>query len=260
MMANRCEWTLILRNPLLSKERVESCEHELQKMLADPWLTIKRAKAGSTVVIIESSADGFDRIQGLTKNQKDVHIDGIVIQEVVSNSIYLDPVHQIPSDEDFKHSMHPLPPPLLLPHNLPIEIPSIEEAHMSEIHKEQMRQAKLSFNMALPLGVIGILVAMWGAISWSTSMGKRYVGIGAIMEVLTFILSKFPNEMNRRLDETQKEVRSCHRLERVYRKLWGIGDSSKRDEAIFRLLMTALKQTLPLSAKRKIKKSDIRSD
>ena len=260
MMANRCEWALILHNPLLNRERVESCEQELRKMLADPWLTITRAGAGSTIVIVESSADGFDRIQRLTRNQKDVHVDGIVIQEVVSNSIYLDLVHQIPSDEDFKNSTHPLPPPLLLPSNLPIEIPSIEEAHMSEIHREQMRQAKLSFNVALWLGVIGILIAMWGAISWPTTMGKRYVGIGMIMELLTFVLLKFPNEMNRRLDETQKEVRFCHRLERLYQKLGGIGDSSKRDEAIFHFLMTAFKQALPLSTKRKIKKSDIRSD
>ena len=117
---------------------------------------------------------------------------------------------------------------------------------MSEIHKEQMRQAKLSFNCALPLGVIGILVAIRAAISGPQGGGAGAgFGIGAIMEVLTFVLLRFHSEMNRRLDDAQKEMRAQSREDKLILSSLRIADPVKRDEVIARLLAGAFESTIP---------------
>jgi hypothetical protein len=153
-----------------------------------------------------------------------------------------DLVPQIPPEEDFSHSTRPLPGHLSLKKNLPIEIVDPEQAHIQEIYREQMRQAKLSFNCALPLGVIGALVAIWGAVSWSQSSGKAWFGIGGIMDILSFFLLKFHGEINRRLEETRRDFTAARREERLFLKALQISAPGMKDETIADFVKASLKR------------------
>lgn len=241
--SNRREWLLVLGEGNLNRDAVRDCEQALRKALGDPTIRIRRSEAGSAY-IVESSRASFVKMQGIMEEGKDVELSGIVIREVLGSLSSAELVEEIPPEEYFEASARPLPPRLSLGADLPVEVPSIEDAHMSAIFREQMRQARLSFNCALPLGAIGILVAFWGAASWPMGWGKGAagidVGIGGIMEVLTFVLLRFHSEMNRRLDEAQKEVRAQRREDRLFLKLLKIEDPVKRDEAITRFVGAAL--------------------
>jgi hypothetical protein len=154
-----------------------------------------------------------------------------------------DLVPRIPSEEEFfGHSTRPLPGHLSLKKDLPIEIVDPEQAHIREIYSEQMRQAKLSFNFALPLGVIGVLVAIWGAASWSQGSGKAWCGVGGIMDILSFFLLKFHGEINRRLEETRRDFTAARREERLFLKALQIRAPDLKDAAIADFVKAALKR------------------
>jgi hypothetical protein len=254
MRTKRYEWVLVVNGgSKIDRGSVEPFIRQLREVLGDAQLTIKRVDSDSALIVVESSDDAFRKMLEMLTSERTVEVGGMVIQEVFSGLTppsQGDYVQQIPSEQDFAHSNHPLPPHLLLTPDLPIEIPGVEDAHMSAIHREQMRQAKLSFNCALPLGVIGILVAIWGAASWPQASGKASFGIGAIMDVLTFVLLRFHSEMNRRLDEARREVMAQRREDRLFLKVLQIVDPAKRDEAIAQFLKAALGREMPSPSKR----------
>lgn len=259
---NRREWVLVLDGPEPNREAVETLAQKLRRTLGDPMLKVRRADESSVVFVVESSNDGFARIQEIIKKQQRIELHGSAIRRVFPGPISPQFIQQIPTAGDFEHSPRPLPSTLYLSPDLPIEIPcEQDDTQMSEIHTEQMRQAKLSFNCALPLGVIGILVAIWAAISWPQGQAKGAgFSISAIMEVLTFILLKFHSEMNRRLDEAQKEIRAQRCEDRRFLKALKIADPVKRDDVIARLLTESLEPRKPSPSRRKGKDPNARGN
>lgn len=154
-----------------------------------------------------------------------------------------DILHQIPDESDFtRGATRSLPDPLPLKPDLPIEIVDPEQAHINEIYKERIRQAKLSFNCALPLGIAGVLVSLVGAFFWEHGGGKVSVGAGIVMNAVSFFLMKFHGETNRRLDETMRALRDARREDRLFTRALAITDPKIRDETIAQFVKTSLKK------------------
>lgn len=112
-------------------------------------------------------------------------------------------------------------------------------ASTSLIRDERMRQAKLAFNSALSLVVIGVLIIFIGVgLLWfngSVEAGSITVAIGAITEIISVLLFKFNKEANQRLDDVRKELSSIETAKIGLSLAKEINNLEKRDEAIANL-------------------------
>jgi hypothetical protein len=115
---------------------------------------------------------------------------------------------------------------------------------IGNIQREQVRQARITFNAALAIGVTGTLVLLAGVTSFlfrsshATDAGRAItVAAGIIMDVLSFFMIKFHRETNSRLDEIRRD-------ESAIRLVAQIQDPRKRDEAICELAKVLRRGTL----------------
>lgn len=73
-----------------------------------------------------------------------------------------------------------------------------------------MRQAKLSFNVAIGLMVIGVLIVFIGIallyFKEGFESGLITIGGGAVSEIISVIVFSFNKETNNRLDELRKDL------------------------------------------------------
>lgn len=106
---------------------------------------------------------------------------------------------------------------------------------IGQIHKEQVRQARITFDAALAIGVTGILILLAGVASFlyhgvqASDMGRAItVAAGIVMNFLSFFMIKFHRETNNRLDEIRRD-------ESAIRLIAEIRDPVKRDDAICEL-------------------------
>lgn len=120
-------------------------------------------------------------------------------------------------------------------------IEALDEAYQSTsgILSERMRQAKLAFNAALSLMVVGVVIVFVGVgLLWvkdSFESGLITVAVGAISEVISLLVFKFNNETNNRLDTLRKDLSKIE-IARVGLSIAKqIEDQEKRDHAISQL-------------------------
>jgi hypothetical protein len=103
------------------------------------------------------------------------------------------------------------------------------------IHAEHLRQAKIAFNAALTIGILGIFFLFGGVgvfIYRGFGAGSGItVAAGIIMDVLSFFLIKFLGQTVTRLDQIRRDENAMG-LVRL------IQDQPKRDEAICELIKT----------------------
>ena len=106
---------------------------------------------------------------------------------------------------------------------------------IGQIQKEQVRQARITFNAALAIGITGTLILLAGVASFlyhgseASDMGRGItVAAGIVMDFLSFFMIKFHRETNSRLDEIRRD-------ESAIRFIAQIQDPAKRDEAISEL-------------------------
>lgn len=106
---------------------------------------------------------------------------------------------------------------------------------IGQIQKEQVRQARITFDAGLAIGVTGILILLVGVASFlyrgfqASDMGRGItVAAGIVMNFLSFFMIKFHRETNNRLDEIRRD-------ESAIRLIAEIQDPVKRDEAIYEL-------------------------
>ena len=106
---------------------------------------------------------------------------------------------------------------------------------IGQIQKEQVRQARITFNAALAIGVTGTLILLAGVASFlyhgfeASDTGRGItVAAGIVMDFLSFFMIKFHRETNNRLDEIRRD-------ESAIRLIAQIQDPVKRDEAISEL-------------------------
>ena len=103
---------------------------------------------------------------------------------------------------------------------------------IGQIQREQVRQARITFNAALAVGVTGTLILLAGVASFlyhgseASDTGRGItVAAGIVMDFLSFFTIKFHRETNNRLDEIRRD-------ESAIRLIGQIQDPVKRDEAI----------------------------
>jgi len=106
---------------------------------------------------------------------------------------------------------------------------------VGQIQKEQVRQARITFDASLAVGVAGTLIVLVGVASFlyhgfqAGAMGRAIaVAAGIVMNFLSFFMIKFHRETNNRLDEIRRD-------ESAIRLIAQIQDPVKRDEAICEL-------------------------
>ncbi len=108
-----------------------------------------------------------------------------------------------------------------------------------EIRDERMRQARLAFNAALALMIIGVLIIFVGvALLWvkpQIDQGIITVAIGAITEVISVLVFSFNKEANNRLEEVRKELSAIETARVGLSMAKQISDLEKRDDAIAEL-------------------------
>ena len=100
-----------------------------------------------------------------------------------------------------------------------------------QVHGEQMRQAKLTFNAAIAIGALGTLVLLSGIVIsfFDLAKGVSPTAAGIVMDVLSFFAIKFHRETNQRLDEIRRDENAIALVARIQ-------DIRKRDEAICNLV------------------------
>src|SRR5262249_24816725 len=100
-----------------------------------------------------------------------------------------------------------------------------------QVQGEQMRQAKLTFNVAIAIGALGTLVLLSGIVVsfFDVRRGVSPTAAGIVMDVLSFFAIKFHRETNQRLDEIRRDENAIALVARIQ-------DLEKRDEAICNLV------------------------
>ena len=104
------------------------------------------------------------------------------------------------------------------------------------VRAERLRQAKLTFNAAISLAVIGILIIFVGVALFlfrdAVAPGVLTSGIGAVTEVISAILFRLNHETNNRLDEVGKDLSAIEAAQIAMTLIDKIEDPAKRDDAI----------------------------
>lgn len=106
---------------------------------------------------------------------------------------------------------------------------------IGQIHKEQVRQARITFDAGLAIGITGTVILLAGVASFlfrgfqASDMGRAVtVAAGIVMNFLSFFMIKFHRETNNRLDEIRRD-------ESAIRLIAQIQDPVRRDEAIYEM-------------------------
>ena len=105
-----------------------------------------------------------------------------------------------------------------------------------EYRKERGRQAKLAFNAALVLSIVGILIIFVGVILLfvkdSVTPGAITAGVGAISEIVSLLLFKLSKDANGRYDDVGKDLSRIDRAKEASDIARQIDDPAKRDQAL----------------------------
>lgn len=120
-------------------------------------------------------------------------------------------------------------------------IEALDETYQSTsgIVSERMRQAKLAFNAALSLMIIGVLIIFAGiGLLWikdSFESGLITVAVGAVSEIISLLVFKFNKETNNRLDDLRKDLSVIETARVGLSIAKQIENQEKRDHAISEL-------------------------
>jgi len=123
-------------------------------------------------------------------------------------------------------------------------IKALDATHTSvlSIRVERMRQARLAFNTALILMIVGVIVTFIG-VGFLIFGGNIEAGIisvlsGTVSEIISAVVFRFNKEANNRLDEVRKELSRIEMAKIGLSLAKEISDMEKRDAAISDLTKT----------------------
>ena len=120
-------------------------------------------------------------------------------------------------------------------------IEALDETYQSTagIVSERMRQAKLAFNVAISLMVVGFVIVFAGiGLLWvkeSFESGLITVAVGAVSEIISLLVFKFNSETNNRLDVLRKDLSIIETARVGLSIAKQIENQEKRDHAISQL-------------------------
>ena len=115
---------------------------------------------------------------------------------------------------------------------------AISAAHDAAIglRSERLRQARFTFNAALSLAVLGVIIIFSGValllFRESVAPGALTASIGAVTEIVSAVLFKLNHETNNRLDTIGRDLSSIEAARIAMTLIEKIVDPSKRDDAI----------------------------
>lgn len=120
-------------------------------------------------------------------------------------------------------------------------IEALDETYQSTsgVLSERMRQAKLAFNAALSLMVVGVLIIFIGiGLLWvkeGFEPGSITIAVGSISEIISLLVFKLNKETNNRLDELRKDLSVIETARVGLSIAKQIENQEKRDHAISEL-------------------------
>jgi pentatricopeptide repeat protein len=126
----------------------------------------------------------------------------------------------------------------------------------TELRAERMRQARVTFNAAISLAVLGVLIIFGGIalllLRDAITAGALTASVGAVVEVVSAILFRLNHETNNRLDELGRDLSAIEAARIAMTLIEQISDLAKRDDAIRELVkdLRASREALPLSPKK----------
>ncbi len=114
-------------------------------------------------------------------------------------------------------------------------------ANLKQIQEERLRQARTSFNVALILMIIGILIIFAGIVLVfleKTSTGIITLIVGAVTNAISALTFRFSKEANDRLDKVNHDLRVIEKTRWASKMIDGISDSKVKDKAKAQLAET----------------------
>ena len=114
---------------------------------------------------------------------------------------------------------------------------------LSDIHAEQVRQAKVTFNVGVSIGMVGAVVWLVGVVlllffGLPTARGGITVASGQLTNILGYFMINFHRETNNRLDDIRRDERAIELVAQIQ-------DRKLRDEAISNLVKAMRKGRAP---------------
>ena len=119
-----------------------------------------------------------------------------------------------------------------------ITLDAIAAAHDAaiDLRAERMRQARFTFNAALSLAVLGVLIIFSGVALLlfrdAVAPGALTASIGAVTEIVSAVLFKLNHETNGRLDDIGRDLSAIEAARIAMTLIEKIADPTKRDDAI----------------------------
>ena len=107
-----------------------------------------------------------------------------------------------------------------------------------KIRDERLRQARITFNWAVILTIIAVVVIFCGVVLlyWGKiTSGVVSTSVGAVTEVIGVVLFKLNRDANNRLDEVGKTLANFEKAQLGMSLIDKMVDESKKDEAIRKL-------------------------
>lgn len=105
-----------------------------------------------------------------------------------------------------------------------------------DLRNERMRQARVTFNAALSLAVLGVLIIFAGVALLlfrdAVAPGALTASIGAVTEIVSAILFRLNHETNNRLDDIGRDLSAIEAARIAMTLIEKIIDPAKRDDAI----------------------------
>jgi hypothetical protein len=100
-------------------------------------------------------------------------------------------------------------------------------------------QARITFNAAITLAVVGVLIIFSGValllLRDSITAGALSAVVGAATEVISAVLFRLNHETNNRLDEIGRDLSAIEAARIAMSLIEQIADPAKRDDAIMEL-------------------------
>src|SRR5215218_9146665 len=121
-------------------------------------------------------------------------------------------------------------------YGLGFEVIDAGQAEATRIRDERMRQARMTFNAALALSVLGVLLIFGGVALLlfrdAVSAAALTSGVGAVTEVFSAVLFKFNSDTNNRLDVIGRDLSFLDATKVALDATSKIGDPATRDAAV----------------------------
>jgi len=122
-------------------------------------------------------------------------------------------------------------------YGLGFEVIDAGQAEAKRIRDERMRQAKTTFNAALALAVLGVLLIFGGVALLlfrdAVSAAALTASVGAVTEVISAVLFKFNSDTNNRLDAIRRDLSYLNAAQVALVATRRIEDAATRDEAVW---------------------------